>query len=364
MRILRNYILKETLGPFLFALLVFTFVMLMGNLIKLTNLVIAKGVSIFAVGKMFVYMIPYLLGYTLPMATVTATLLAFGRLSADNEIVAMRASGISCYRIGLPLIVLGLIASLFSVPLNDKILTYTHFASRKAVKQIGLKNPAAYLEAGTFIRHFSNYIIFIYDIDGNVLNNIRIYQPQEGRPTRTIIADKGIFIPYPQKNLVKLKLMNGSSDEPNPDDPNTFYKLNFKTYYLNLELGESGAGGKIDKKVKEMTIRELRQRINELNVRDNKSVSPLLTEIHKKLSMAFAPLALVFVGIPLGMHIRRREKSANFGLGLVLILGYYVLYTLGQVLSLKGILPGLSVWLPNAVMVFVGIIATRFFIER
>ncbi len=93
MRILRNYILKELLWPFLLSLVIFNFVLLMGNLIKLAELMVNKGVSIIFVLKLFLFLIPSLLSLTIPMAVLTATLLAFGRLASDNEITSMRASG-------------------------------------------------------------------------------------------------------------------------------------------------------------------------------------------------------------------------------------------------------------------------------
>src|SRR3989338_6131284 len=188
MRILRKYILKELAGPFFFSFVIFTFAMLTGNLIKLADLVINKGVDFLSICKLFFYMLPWLFTFTVPMAVLSATLLTFGRLSADNEITAMRASGISLYRLVFPLVIVGLIISLISYELNDWILPRLRYESRKLIAQIGVKNPTAYLEAGTFIKAFKNYIVFIYGIEKNKLTNVRIYQPQEGRPTRTIIA--------------------------------------------------------------------------------------------------------------------------------------------------------------------------------
>ncbi|MBU1061175.1 MAG: LptF/LptG family permease, partial [Candidatus Omnitrophica bacterium] len=191
MKILRNYLLKEILTSFLLSLLIFTFVLVAGNLIKLADLIINKGVNIVSVGKLFLFLIPFLLSYTIPMSALTATLLVFGRLSADNEITAMRAHGISLYKLTIPLIIVGFILSLGSIILNDRILPESHFASRKIVKNIGVKTPGAYLETGTFIKSFKGYIIFIHQINKHTLKGIRIYQLQEGRPTRTIIAKKG-----------------------------------------------------------------------------------------------------------------------------------------------------------------------------
>ena len=353
MRILRNHILKELISPFLFSITVFTFVLLMGNLVKLAELVINRGVNVFDVLRLFFCLIPYLLSYTIPMSILTATLLAFGKLSSDNEITAMRASGISLYHIVLPVIVVSLIVSLLSIPLNDRLLPKSRFAARRIAKQIGMKRPTAYLEAGTFIKSFKKYVIFIYGISGNKLRNVRIYEPRENGPTRTIIANRGEFIPLPQKDMIKLKLIDGTSDEPNPRDPSSFYKLNFKTYYLTLDLTEYSAS-RIDKKAKDMSIDELRQEIKKLRASHIEPL-PLISEIHRKIALSFASFAFILIGLPLAIKTRRTEKSIGFGLSLMVIVIYYLLLVGGEALSLKGLIhPALGSWSANILLIGAG----------
>lgn len=353
MKILRRYILKELAGPFFFSFVIFTFAMLTGNLIKLADLVINKGVDFFSICKLFFYMLPWLFTFTVPMAVLTAILLTFGRLSADNEITAMRASGISLYRLVFPVVIVGLIVSLISYELNDWILPRLRFESRKLVAQIGVKNPTAYLEAGTFIKAFKNYIVFIYGIEKNKLTNIRIYQPQEGRPTRTIIAARGEITYIPEKDAIRLKLMNGTSDEPNPKDPNNFYKLNFKTYYMTLDLRE-GRELKIQKKKSDMSITELKEDMKKLTAEDI-NPAPLIIEIHKKISYSFSSLVFVLIGVPLALMARRGGKAIGFGLSLLVIVAYYILLLGGEALAIKGVLfPALGIWLPNIIFGAIG----------
>ncbi|MBU4140403.1 MAG: LptF/LptG family permease [Candidatus Omnitrophica bacterium] len=363
MKILRTYLLKEMLWPFILSLAILVFIMLMGSLVNLFNLVINKGVSLALVSKLILLLIPNVLSYAIPLSILSATLLTIGRLAADNEIVAIRASGINLYKLCFPIIVVGMVLSLASIPLNDRLKPNALFASRKIIKQIGLKSPAAFLEAGTFIRTFQNYIIFIYGIHQNKLSNVRIYQPQEGRPTRTIIANRGEFLPIPEKDIVKLKLIDGSSDEPNPKDPSTFYKLNFKTYYLTMDL--SGGAVNLQKKLKDMSIRELRRKIEELAKDKIEDVTPIITEINKKLSFSFSSLCFVVVGLPLAIWTRRREKFVGIGLSIGVFLAYYILFLTGEVLSIRGfIYPGLSMWLADIALVCLGLILIAQTIKR
>ena len=258
MIILHRYIAREFIKAFFLSIAVLTFVLVVGNFNKLAELIINRGVSSVYIVKLFIYLIPSLLSYTVPMSMLTATLIAFGRLSSDNEIMAMKALGISVFKMAYPILGLGLFVSLLSIPVNDQLLPISHFASRNTLKEIGIRSPAAYIEAGQFIKDFEGYVIFVHEITGSKLRNIRIYQPQENRPTRTIVAREGEFISAPQKGIVKLKLIDGISEEPDPADPVRFYKLNFKTYYMTLNLEDKPKLKKLKKKAREMCLGELR----------------------------------------------------------------------------------------------------------
>ncbi|MDD5654050.1 MAG: LptF/LptG family permease [Candidatus Omnitrophota bacterium] len=358
MRILRNYLLKEYFSPLLMALGVLIFVMLLGNLIKITNLIINKGVDPVSVMKLFGFLVPYLLSYTLPVAALSAVLLSLGRLSGDNEIIAIRASGISLLHLTIPLLTVGLVFSLALVVMNDRLIPYAHFESRKTLTEIGVKNPTAVLEPGVFIDSFERYVIFIYRIDvkENKLYNIRIYEPQEGnKPTRTIIAKRGEFIPDMEKKVVKFKLIDGTSDEPDPKNPANFYKLNFKTYFMTLNLTQGGQKKVIDKKPKDMTLKELKAQIKKYKSMQV-DTTPLITEFHGKISLAFSCFAFVLLGIPLAIITRRKEKAVNFALAFFIVGVYYLLLLGGEALSLQKILPpALAMWAPNIILGSLGI---------
>ncbi|MGE5197711.1 MAG: LptF/LptG family permease [Deltaproteobacteria bacterium] len=358
MRILRNYFLKEFIGPLFMALGVLTFVMLLGNLVKIAELVINKGVDIYSVTKLFLYMVPYLLTYTLPISVLTAVLLSLGRLSSDNEIVAIRASGINLFTLIVPMLIVGIMLSLGLVIFNDRVIPYAHFATRKTLIEVGMKNPTAALEPGVFINSFQKYVLFIYRIEDNKLTNVRIYEPQEGKPTRTIVAKRGEFIAIPENKTVKLKLVDGTADEPDPENPANFYKLNFKTYFMTLNLNQTQDKDKIEKKAKDMTIQELQGQIARLN-KEGIDPTPLITEINKKISLAFSCFVFVLLGVPLAVITRRREKSINLGIAFLTVGIYYLLFIGSEALSLQGYLdPNIAMWIPNALFGALGGILT------
>ena len=357
MKTLRNYVLREFLGPLLLCLGVLTFVMvLIGNLKRIADLVINKGVDIFSVIQIFIYLTPYIVTYTLPISILVAVLLALGRLSGDNEIIAIRSSGINLFKLMLPLLIIGLALSLALTVFNDQAASYSHFAYRKTLQEMGIKNPTAAFEEGVFIDSFKKYILFIYHVDQKKkrLNNIRIYEPQgEDRPTRTIVAKAGEFIPIPGQNAIKLKLIDGTSDEPDPENPTNFYKLNFRTYFMNLDIAQM-QDKVVEKKYKEMTIHELKKEAAKLKS-EGISPAPLITKIHEKLALAFSCFVFMLLGSSLGIITHRREKSINIGIAVLIIVCYYPVYIGLTALAMEGVLPAaLALWLPNIIFASIG----------
>jgi len=359
MKILRNYFLKEFIGPLFLSLGVLSFVMvLVGNLKKIADLVINKGVDIVSVLKLFLLMTPYIVTYALPISVLIAVLISLGRLSSDNEIIAIRASGVNLFSLIFPLLLLGLILSLSLVIFNDRAASYAHFAYRKTLISVGMKNPTAAFEEGVFINSFQKYILFIYHVDqkNNKLGNVRIYEPQgEDKPTRTIVAKSGEFITVPEKNTVKLKLMDGTSDEPDPESPTSFYKLNFKAYFMNLNPAGAQEKRVIEKKPKEMTIQELRGKIAELKKSGIDSPTPLIIEIYEKITLAFSCFVFILLGSSLAIITRRREKSINLGIAILIMIIYYPLLIGCEALGIEGLIPAqLAMWIPNILFGLVG----------
>ncbi|MBI4706332.1 MAG: LptF/LptG family permease [Candidatus Omnitrophica bacterium] len=360
MKTLRNYFLREFLTPLFLSLGVLSFVMvLVGNLKRIADLVINKGVDIFSVLKLFLFMMPYIVTYALPISVLIAVLLSLGRLSSDNEVIAIRSSGVNIIKLIFPFIVIGAILSLGLIIFNDRASAYAHYAYRQTLTQVGLKNPTAAFEEGVFINSFQKYVLFIYRVDQkkNKIYNVRIYEPQEGKPTRTIVARSGEFIAIPEKKIIKLKLVDGTSDEPDLENPTNFYKLNFKTYFMNLNLSQTNKE-KLDKKPKDMTIKELRQEIRKLQ-KNGIDPAPLVTQINEKINLALSCFVFILIGAPLALITRRREKAINIGIAVLIILVYYPLIIGAAALGMEAkINPHLAMWIPNAIFAALGTFLT------
>ncbi len=359
MNILRRYVLKELLVPFLISLLIFTFIFVVGNIVKMADLIINKGVNIFDVFKVIVLIIPHLLSFTVPTAVLTSILLVFGNMAANYEIIAMRASGVNTLRIVMPVIMASLLLSVVSLIMNDQILPKTHFAYRQAIRNIAVKQPLAYLEAGRFIKEFDGYVIFVREIEGNTLKNITIYQPQEGKPTRSVVAERGEIVADKKNKTISLKLYNGTTDEPDPDNPGYFNKINFgMTVLPPFHIDKRK---RIDKKTKDMTIDEiimkLEQEESSLKGKERvKLINKLKAEIHKKIAFSFAPFIFALIGIPLALITRRGDILISFSLSALVITLYYVSFAIANTIAINGFIePAVVLWFPNMIMGGIGI---------
>ncbi|MBI3021720.1 MAG: LptF/LptG family permease [Candidatus Omnitrophica bacterium] len=348
MKILRTYILTEHVAPFSVTVGGLTAVLLIGNIIKFADLVISKGVSLFDILRLILYLIPSMLGFTVPMACLVAVVLAFSRLNTDYELIAMRASGVAPIRLVLPLLLVGSVISALLLIVNDRVAPTSHLAFRRQLKAIGAKQPTAYLEAGTFIKDFPPYVIFVYQVEGQQLFNVRIYEPQSAGPTRTIIAERGAFEPLPEKRVVQLKLHDGTVDEWDPKNPGAFYKVIFTTYSMTLRSDQDDPA-LMRKKLREMTFKELAAERKRLSSEGIETL-PVSLELHRKIAFPFATVVFVAFGLALGLRLHHHERLTGF----VWILGIFICYYLGSIgmnaVALKGVLsPWLAMWVPNLV---------------
>ena len=353
MKILRGYILKEHAAPFAVTVCGLTGVLLIGNIIKFAELVIAKGVSLFEILRLLIYMIPYMFSFTIPMAALIAMVMAFGRFSNDYELIALRASGVAPARLILPLVTAALMLSSGVLLLNDRVVPRSHLAFRRQLKAIGIKRPAAYVEAGTFIKDFPPYVMFVYEVEGDRLSDVRIYEPKPNGPTRTIMATHGTVEPFPDERGAQMKLYDGTIDEWDPEHPGTLYKVSFGTYSMNLLL-DAESRTRLGKKLKEMMFRELRGEERQMAAQGI-PILPIELELHRRIASSFATVVFVTFGLALGLGLHHHERLTTFVWVLGLFMVYYLTTIGANAVAMKGgLAPWLSMWLPNVLLESVG----------
>ncbi len=357
MKILRCYICKELVGPFFLGLGIFTFVMLMQQVIELTDLVIYKGVGIGIVGRLFLYVLPYFLMFIIPMAILVAVLLSFGRLSQDNEITAIQASGTNLWVLVRPVLIIGLALSIFLTLFNNFISPRSKYAFRSLYFDIIDKQAGVILQPRIWISDFDGLILHTEEMDERTgeMFGVTLYQLSEEGSPRTIFAQRGKLVSDPQKLEVGIKLFDGTMHTADAKHPTRYHILSFATHFTNLDIHGSLKHEETAKRLEEMNTKELWGHIREAHSRGQVPRWQLV-KLHKRFSFAFAPLAFILIGVPLGIKTHHSAKSIGFVISFCLAFIYYFIMMMGEHLGRIGALPpGLAIWLPNLFLGIAGI---------
>jgi lipopolysaccharide export system permease protein len=353
--ILARYILSQLFAPLSFGLLVFSGVLLLNKVFDLIDLLVNKGVSFTTSAKMFLLFLPTVLSLTLPMSVLLACLLTFGRLSEDNEITALRASGRSFVQILWPPALVAAVLSIALIPFNTVLVPKSMSAFRSLYHSIVKSDPLIKLEPGRFIG-IQNIRLFAKEVssDNETMTDVFLYQFFKGGWQR-IYAKRGTA--QADEKRLFLNLEKGQLERLSSEDPETFLHAQFSAYTLSVPFvnPDSNRG----RSWREMNLAEL---TNEIRIRQSSGVSPapVKAELHLRFAIAFSPLALAMLGIPLGVALEKGGRGVGFGASLGIVFFYYLFLILGLTLAEKGLLPpGPALWTANAISGALGVFLYR-----
>ncbi|MEO1863141.1 MAG: LptF/LptG family permease [Verrucomicrobiia bacterium] len=345
MRTLHLYLTRETLATLLMTVLVFTFVLLLGNLFKEIAALIASGqVAPGFLLKAIGLLIPYVLVFSLPMGMLTATLLVFGRFSADHELTAARAGGISLLSLSAPVLAIGVLMSALSGWMNLQVAPQCRVAYKTMLFEYGLENTAALLTEKGFT-DFPDHRVYVGSISGDTLRDVVIYQHDEaGNLKLRMHAEEASLGVDAKTEQVMLTLRSVDGFEFSDGKERTFVYAK----YGPMALGKKTEASKQrPPKLKELGYGQLRARIAELK-QQGKDPTPAQIQLHQKVALSFACIGFTLIGIPLAIRTHRRETNIGIAMALVLVTAYYGLIVLGQALEgHPGLLPHLWMWVPN-----------------
>ena len=251
MRILPYYILRSHLVPFLLGFGVVTFVFEMDVLFDYLDLVINRGVPALAVLQLFGLSLGFVIALSVPCAVLIATLMTFGRLSQDNEITALRASGIHLFRAAvLPPLVAAAVLAVGLTLFNNYVYPDANHAFASLLVDIGRMRPTVKLQEGVFITDFPGYNLLVQSVNGltNEMRGVTIYQLHAGGPPTTILAKKGFLTYTPDGRTAVLELEDGEIHEipAGESGVNRYHRLQFRKHTINIQ----GAGGLLERTVR------------------------------------------------------------------------------------------------------------------
>jgi len=352
MLILHRYILKNLIPPLLINLLFLTVIFLMTRMLQITKLIVNYNVSLASIGLILLYSIPHFLVFVLPMSVMLSILLTLMRMSADNEIVALKSGGVSLYRLLPPIFMLamaGFLATLFmtlyGMPHSKAAITRMTYTMLTSNTDLGLK-------ARTFNTRFKGVTLYVNEVDINdkIMKDVFIEDRRNPKAVSTIVAPRGRFIKDATGRSVRLRLFNGMISQTSGEKrtANTIY---FSTYDINLDMKQLTRGEDLaDKDADAMGLAELLRHIQSARKSPEDYLKALIT-LHEKFSIPAACLALAVLAVPLGIELKSSRRSAGLGMGLFIFIVYYVLMTAGRVLGEIGMItPAIGLWSPNIIV--------------
>lgn len=361
MRILDRYILKELLSPFFFGLGAFTILFFsVETLIGVARMISESDAPFSLVLEYLGCRLPQVLIFTFPMATLMACLLAFGRLSGEAELTALRASGISFIRIATPALLFFLCLSGFSYWLNDAVVPQ----KMKRAYEILLDSQKediiqkAILTAPRALENGFEQIIYAhkFDIEERSMTGVYIHYFFENMRRREVYAEKARWT----GEIWELQNMR-TVEFDREQEP--VFEAHADEGWTGLQPGESPPSPEDlnDRKLRpeEMTRSELKKALDVLHLENNPDVKAKIDRYrvmyHQKASLPWVSFIFATFAIPLGVRPHRSSKSMGLGLSLVFILVYYVLMTVGMVLGEAGTLdPQVGAWLPSIIFGILG----------
>ena len=349
---LYRYLAREVLSAFLLGLVIFTGVLLMGRMLKLADMVVSKGVPLTDLLLMIVYLLPNFAIITIPMSLLFAVLLAFSRLSGDSEIIAIKASGISLYRILPPILAISLAAYLltaltavYALPKCSTAFKQLLYHSIKGRLSLNLKEQV-------FNSDIPGLLIYITKNSGQsgILSGVMIQDERNSKEISTIFAETGSVDMDETSKRLNLHLRDGTIHQSRPKE--NYRLLGFKEYDLAIDLSKTAAD--FEKNELDMTLSEIRQNLKKGGF-SKKLMTDMNLEVHRRFAMPFACFIFAIIAVPLGIQNRRSGKAAGFSLSIATLLVFYIFQSAGKSLAEKELLTHfMAAWLPNFIFLAAG----------
>ena len=358
-RILDRYVLREIVPPFLLALLVFTFMLMMQPIDRNAQALLEKGVSVAVIARMLALLVPQALAVTIPMAFLMGLLVAFGRLSADSEWVALQACGVALFRLLRPVLVLSVLAWAATQWVLIDLVPRSNQAFREMEYSVVAARVEGEIRPRIFFDDFPNLVLYARDTspDGRGWKDVFAADTGQGPAPQISVAGAGRMLLDRASRTVRLVLEDRVSYRMGTDAAGraVFEANPSRTLVTELDPERVFPRAVPAKGEAEKTVSELRQTVVELR-REGLPTDRAEYYIHLKFAIPVACFVFALLGLGFGVSPHRGGKLAAFALGSGVIFAYYLVMYQARSLSLGGRFPAaLAAWLPNLVLGPVGV---------
>ena len=357
-RIIDRYVIREIIPPFLLALLVFTFVLIIPWIIQVSEQMIAKGVPAITIAQVAVTLLPATLALTIPMALLIGLLVGLGRISADREFVVMMACGISPYRLLQPILVFAVVCWGLTSWVMIKAMPDGNQRYREITTEIAMNRAEGEVRPRVFFEDFPNVVLYVREVPANGQGWLDVLAADTSNPSAPVIylAKRGRMVIDRQARTIDMVLEEGTQHRTKLEDWSAYEVNKFGRTIVSLNPESVFPRTGPARGDRELSIEELQARGVEMQMQ---GLSPhnQVMEIHKKFSIPVACFVFAILGLALGASNRKDGKLAAFVLGIGVIFAYYVvLYTAQAATKGFWIPAGLSMWLPNIVLGIAGVV--------
>ncbi|MGH9382224.1 MAG: LPS export ABC transporter permease LptF [Thermoanaerobaculia bacterium] len=360
LRLIDRYLVREILGPFSLGLLIYTFILLIHFLFQSAELIIRRGLPAATVGKLFLFYMPSVLVLTVPMALLFGILVAIGRLSAESELTALRACGISLSSLYRPVLTFSLALTLVTGFLSVYVLPRGNNALQELRFEIVMQTVSQHVESRVFVEQWPPYVLYVFDNDpvSKRWRGVFVADGAEGQEHQVTIAESGTLLLGEDGERLVLELDSAYTHKiefERPDRYNLSFSGSTRQLLQDRFLSDQQSKVSATKGVRSMTLSELEERIHDpdtpLQIHNAARV-----EVHKKFAFPVACLVFGLLALPLGITRRRGGRSSGFALSVAVILLYYVMLSAGEEGAIAGrVAPWLAMWAPNIVLTAIGL---------
>ncbi|MDH4451881.1 MAG: LptF/LptG family permease [Verrucomicrobiota bacterium] len=365
-RIFDRYLGRQVGSATLIGVALLSGVMVLGNVYKkLDELLGNTELPLSVILEFVTLVIPFSLIFTIPWAFLTAILLVFGRLSADNELVSLRMTGMSMKRICAPIFVLALLLSGLCLWVNVSLAPASKDRMKRLFYEVAVQNPETLFQEGQVLERVPGYRIYTGKRDDKTLSDLHIIKLDSGaRAGSYIRAKSGLIETMPGKLDFNMLLKDASIEhlqaanaDGTPTAPKPLGLAEFPIEFPLSEMQKDAVRVNASMKSTSALAEEVR------TWKDTFTGEPLtpvtrslsLTELSKRYSFSLACFTFALVGIPLGVTAQRRETSSGFALSLITATVYIVFIILADTLNDKpAAMPHLIMWLPNVIFLGIG----------
>jgi len=358
MRLLDKYIGREVASHSILGLAVFTFVFFVPQLVRLMDLVVRHSGGIGTVALLFLCSLAPVLAFTIPMAVLVGVLIGLGRLSADSEIVAIHASGISMRRLLVPIgfvaascAILTLALTFWLIPLSWRTL------AKLEQKLLSSQAPFA-VQPRVFDERFPHFVLYVQDVEAAATRWRGVFLASSAQATATsnlTLAQDAQVVASTDRHEIELHLGPGSTHDYDPHEPDHYSVTTFGQSDIPIDVSTTAST------TKSVAFSDAEKSISGLLSDNGPNWREARVEFHRRIAFPAACLIFALLGVPVGVRPRRGGRAAGLVLTLVLIGGYYFLFVTGAHMAQQGsIAPWAGIWGANIVAAVIGF----FFLRR